>query len=324
MSDFSTRVEAFLDEYFRLHPTFATTIGEHAHDDRWPDLSAAGRAERLAFGDRWLAEFAAMDGLTADEAIDRDLLVGELEAARFEEIDVREDAWNPLVWVYLLGDGLFTLNAREFAPLADRLASTAGRLETMPAVLDAARETLVGARRAPGRPLPDRDRAQAVRRRSRSSSPRRSLPVTPRRRRTTGSPRSCRACRPPPPRRAAALAAFETHLRDVVLPASDGEGRLGAALFAAKMRHTMRSETLTPERILAEAEREFTAVRAEMVRLARDLWPAWCPGRAAPDGRGGARSRGPRRGRRGPPGGGRPARVLPPGERPDRGVLPGA
>ena len=106
--------------------------------------------------------------------------------------------------------------------------------------------------------------------------------MTPRRRPTTGSPRSCRACRPPPPRRAAALAAFETHLRDVVLPASDGEGRLGAALFAAKMRHTMRSETLTPERILAEAEREFTAVRAEMVRLASDLWPAWCPGRPLP------------------------------------------
>ena len=63
---------------------------------------------------------------------------------------LREDAWNPLVWVYLLGDGLFTLNAREFAPLADRLASTAGRLERMPAVLDAARETLVG---GAGRPV---------------------------------------------------------------------------------------------------------------------------------------------------------------------------
>ena len=34
------------------------------------------------------------------------------------------------------------------------------------------------------------------------------------------------------------------------------------------MRHTMRSETLTPERILAAAEREFAAVRAEMIRLA--------------------------------------------------------
>src|SRR5438034_6118412 len=144
MSHFSTRVEAFLDEFFGLNPTFATTIGEHAHDDRWPDLSATGRAARLAFGDRWLAELGAMDGLPADEAIDRDLLIGELEAARFDEVALREDAWNPLAWVYLLGDGLFTLNAREFAPLAERLASTAGRLETMPAVLDAARERLVG------------------------------------------------------------------------------------------------------------------------------------------------------------------------------------
>ena len=74
-----------------------------------------------------------------DEAIDRDLLIGELEATRFAETVLREDAWNPLDWVYLVGDGLFTLIAREFAPLADRLASTAGRLEGLPAVLDAAR-----------------------------------------------------------------------------------------------------------------------------------------------------------------------------------------
>ncbi len=222
-----------------------------------------------------------MDGLTADEAIDRDLLVGELEAARFEEIDVREDAWNPLVWVYLLGDGLFTLNAREFAPLADRLASTAGRLETMPAVLDAARETLVG---DAGRPVGRFQTETALKQfggieeliaealasgDAAAPTDDRVAAVLPRLSAAAATARG-------------ALAAFETHLRDVVLPASDGEGRLGAALFAAKMRHTMRSETLTPERILAEAEREFTAVRAEMVRLARDLWPAWCPGRPLP------------------------------------------
>ncbi len=85
-----------------------------------------------------------MTDLSTDDAIDRDLLVGELEAARFAETELREDAWNPLDWIYLVGDGLFTLKAREFAPLADRLASTAGRLETLPAVLDAARATLVG------------------------------------------------------------------------------------------------------------------------------------------------------------------------------------
>ena len=45
----------------------------------------------------------------------------------------------------------------------------------------------------------------------------------------------------------------------------------------------MRSETLTPDRILAAAEREFAAVRAEMVRLARDLWPVWRGDEAVPD-----------------------------------------
>ena len=79
------------------------------------------------------------------------------------------------------------------------------------------------------------------------------------------------------------MAAFETHLRDVVLPASEGEGRIGRQLFAAKMRHTMRSETLTPERIMAGAEREYVAVRAELVRLARDLWPTWRPDEPIPD-----------------------------------------
>ena len=38
----------------------------------------------------------------------------------------------------------------------------------------------------------------------------------------------------------AALDAFETHLRDAVLPRSEGEGRLGAELFAPKLRHTLR------------------------------------------------------------------------------------
>jgi len=46
MSDFSDRVEAFLAEFFRLNPTFATAIGEHRYDDRWPDVTDAGRKAR--------------------------------------------------------------------------------------------------------------------------------------------------------------------------------------------------------------------------------------------------------------------------------------
>ena len=283
MSDFPGRLEAFLAEFFRRNPTFATAIGEHRYDDRWPDLTEAGRAERAASTKRWLAELGALAYLSTDEAIDRDLLLGELEAARFAETELREDTWNPLEWVYLIGDGLFTLQAREFAPLADRLASTAGRLEGIPAVLDAARETLVG---HAGRPVGRFQTETALDQLSGIEE-------------LIGDALTAAAMAAPADAGVAAvalrlaagaesartaIAEFERHLRETVLPASEGEGRLGRELFTTKMRHTMRSSTLTPERILAAAEREFVAVRAELIRLARDLWPIWRPDDPTPDG----------------------------------------
>jgi uncharacterized protein (DUF885 family) len=281
MSDLAARSDPFLAELFRLNPTFATAIGEHAYDARWPDLSAAGRADQLTFIDRWLAEFRAMGPLDGDDAVDRDLLVGELEAARFNETVLCEDAWNPLEWVYLIGNGLFTLTAREFAPLADRLGSIAGRLDGIPALLDSARVRLVGLgdrpvgrfqteaalRQLPGIGEQIDDALAAAR--AAAIDPAVAAVI----------PRLSAAA----DRARAALTAFEAHLREAVLPASVGEGRLGRELFAAKMRHTMRSETLTPERILAEAEREYVTVRGELIRLAGAMWPARCPGRAVPD-----------------------------------------
>jgi uncharacterized protein (DUF885 family) len=210
--------------------------------------------------------------------VDRDLLLMELDADRFEQVDLQEDRWNPLAWVYLLGDGIFGLISREFAPLADRLASVAGRLEGMPALLDGARAALVGTQdgRLVGRFQTETALAQlagvgeliddALAEAERAAIDDEGVAeLRPRLGTAAAAAKE-------------ALDGFETHLRDVVLPASDGEARLGPGLFARKMRHTMRSESLTPERILAAAEREFDVVRAEMVRLARVLWPTWCAG----------------------------------------------
>ena len=284
MSAFADLFAAFFDAYVARHPTAATAIGDHRHDGRWPDVRPDARPERLAFIDRWHAAFSGLDPatLTPDEAIDRDLVLGELEAERFAESVLQEDRWNPLDWVYLIGNGLFDLISREFAPLATRLTSVAERLEGLPAVLDGARATLVGA--DDGRPvgrfqtetaltqLPGTtelvDEALALAAEMGPTDPAVEAVVP----RLTAAAATARS----------ALSDFEAHLRDVVFPASEGEGRVGAERFARKMRHTMRSETLTPERILAAAEGEFAAVRHEMVRLARDLWPAWRPGEPRP------------------------------------------
>src|SRR6188474_2082150 len=144
VSAFASLIDTFFVEYFALHPLSATTAGMHDHDAEWPDVTEAGRARLLDFYDRWSTSLAELadDTLSTDEQIDRDLLIGELAAHRFGDTDLREETWSPLEWVYMLGDGLFTLIAREFAPLATRLASIAGRLEGIPAVLDGAREMI--------------------------------------------------------------------------------------------------------------------------------------------------------------------------------------
>ena len=283
MTDFSERLDTFFDEFFRLNPVHATAAGNHDHDGRWPDVTSAGREERLAWVERWEAELGAFHdaALTDDDRIDRDVLLLELAAQRWAETELREETWNPLEWIYLLGGGLFPLLARDFAPLATRLTSAASRLEGLPAVLDGAREALSGAdgrtvaRLHTETALKQLDGVtelvdDAVREGEAATGDPAVEAVLPRLRAAAESAR-------------AAISAWEGHLRDEVLPRSEGDGGIGADRFAEKMRHTMRSETLTPERILTAAEREFEAVRGEMVRLARDGWRTWFGDEAQPD-----------------------------------------
>jgi uncharacterized protein (DUF885 family) len=284
VTDFSARVDAFLDATFALDPIFATTAGNHAHDTEWPDLSTAGRARRRAFTEEWTATFAAFDDddLTNDERVDREILLGELAAQAFGNEELREDAWSAMWWVYVIGEGLFGLLAREFAPLADRLASIAARAEGVPAVVEAAREVLVG---VTGRPV-DRlhaekaleqwpglisivDEAIASGEAAAADGDGATAAILPRLRAARATAGD-------------ALATFEAHLRDDLLPSASGEGRLGPELFAAKMRHTMRDPAMTPERIRERAEVEYQAVRAEMIRIAREIAPRWLAGAEPP------------------------------------------
>jgi uncharacterized protein (DUF885 family) len=284
VSDFATRLDALLSEYFSLLPVAATSAGMHDHDGRWPDLTDGGREVRLAFYDRWTDELRAFDDatLTPDEGADRDLLLSVLDAHRFAEVDLREDRWNPLDWVYLLGDGIFSLISRDFAPLADRLESVAGRLEGMPAVLSAARDSIVG---HDGRPVARFHAEKAL-----SQLPGIPELIGDALETAAAAEASDPAVAAIVPRlkaaaevATAALTGFEQHLREVVLPASEGEGRLGSDLFSRKLFHTFGSDDVTIDSIGEQAAREYAAVRAEMVRIAREMWPQWLPDKPVPD-----------------------------------------
>jgi uncharacterized protein (DUF885 family) len=285
VTEFSARVDAFLDALFALDPLVATVIGRHDHDGEWPDLSTTGRERRLAFVEEWTAAFAAFDdaALTADERIDRDLLLGELEAQAFSETELREESWSPMWWVYTIGEGMFSLLAREFAPLATRLTSLAERAEALPTVLAGARDVLVG---VDGRPVARLHAEKAIEQWPGLLSIVDEAIATGEGASTAGDAAVDAVL---PPLRAAreiaarALGGFEAHLRDEILPASTGEGRLGPELFAAKLARTMRDASITPDRIRGQAEREFQAVRGEMIRIAREIAPRWLGDGAVPN-----------------------------------------
>jgi uncharacterized protein (DUF885 family) len=281
MSQFGGRVDVFLDEFFHLFPVAATATGMHAVDGEWPDLSEAGRAARLAYADRWEAELRgfADAALTPDERIDRDLLLSELAALRFDETELREGAWDALGYVYLLGGGIFPLLAREFAPLPVRLASVASRLEGVPAVLAAARHELGS---VPERPPAKLHTEMAIKQLPGIVA----LAEDAVARAEAATDLEGVAAVMPRLRAAAtvaivAIGEFEAVLRDDLLARSSGEGRLGAELFAAKLRHTFRSD-LTADQILARARVEYAAVRGEMIRISRGIWDRWVPGEPLP------------------------------------------
>jgi hypothetical protein len=164
-----------------------------------------------------------------------------------------------------MGGGLFPLLAREFASLAVRLASVAGRLEGLPAVVDAARVALVG---LPDRPVSRFHTETAIRQvagvaeliddafregRDHATSDPAVAAILVRLEVAAGG--------------RAALEAFEAHLRDDVLRGPRARPRPGD-LFAAKLRHTLSDLSL-----LRPGSR---AGRTRVRRFGR-RWSGWPP-----------------------------------------------
>jgi uncharacterized protein (DUF885 family) len=261
-------------------PTLATSIGFHAHDDRWPDLSEAGRLARLAMYEHHTAALTDLSDsvLRADEAIDRGIVLEALEGLRFQAEVLRDEAWDPLTYILILGSGLHELLAREFAPWRHRGSAFVWRARRVPDVLEAARTSLVG---LPDRPVALLQTETAIER----------LPgivalvdeAIEEARRQAGPDAAAileglEAVRSDV---VSAIGSFREHLEQVVRPTAVGEGRLGGKLFAAKLRHALSSD-LPVEDLRLKAQRDFDAVRAEFVRVARGLWPGLHPGGAMP------------------------------------------
>src|SRR5688572_28921917 len=230
---FADAVDAFFVDFFRLYPVHATNAGNHDHDAEWPDLTDAGTTDRLAWLTDVKVSLESADGLTRDEEIDRRVLLAQIDELRFDEEDLDEASWSPIVYSYLLGNGLFALVAREFAPLPDRLASAAGRMEGIPAVLAAARDNLTSGRgRAVSAFHVEKGIATmpGVADLCRTAVEMAADVDVPLRERVSAAATPA----------VEAVEAFIAWMRDDLLPTADGEFRLGRDLYERKFQHRLK------------------------------------------------------------------------------------
>ncbi len=132
----------YLDLVFETFPTTATAFGRHELDGRLEDLTAAGLDGFTRRLDGLRRRVAAVEPTGEEEAVDRDALSAAIADAVFVEEAERPWRRNPFEAATLLPASVLLLVARDFAPLEQRLAAAAERLEAAPRFLSQARELL--------------------------------------------------------------------------------------------------------------------------------------------------------------------------------------
>jgi uncharacterized protein (DUF885 family) len=263
--DFHRLAGAVLDELLERHPESATVLGDHRFDDRLDDQSPEAQAEEITWAGRRLADLDAVDpaALSAADRVDADILRNALRARRYELEQLRETEWDPLV--SNPGTAVYTLLARDFAPLGDRLRSAAGRLAAVPGRLADARAAL-GA-------MPKVHVETAIG----QFTGTRTLLATELER-ALGEEPSLRG--EVEPARDAAVAALDEHLDWLRsrLEHADGDPRLGAERFSRKLALTLDTAS-DSDAVLARAESDLERIEVLIAETAARLDGSGADGR---------------------------------------------
>ncbi len=131
-------VGSFFADLLRLHPDWATALGEHAHDHRLPDLTADARSAEATLWRRLTRAVDDLGPLEGEPALERDL-AHHLAALRLFQLETLRAWARTGDGADVLGSALFPLFTRAFAPAEERYAHMAARMEAAPLMLEQSR-----------------------------------------------------------------------------------------------------------------------------------------------------------------------------------------
>lgn len=134
--------EEFFAFWWREHPTWATAVGEHAHDGELERHDEASRHETARRLRAYREAFERVSPRDAGEWIDRELVLGRVRWKIRELEELRTHERNPLLYLEGPLSALYLMAVREYAPAEERAARARERLAAWPRLLDEARENL--------------------------------------------------------------------------------------------------------------------------------------------------------------------------------------
>lgn len=265
------RFEAWLQDQFARHPTFATALGNHDHDHELDDLSPEARTADLENDRRVLEElkrsFDPAD-LTRDAQIDLEIWQHALEYRIWQATNSDDFANDPRVYLTYASDSVFTLLTQSTLPKHRNVENAARRIAAIPKVVEAAKRSIknppkvlteIAIKRTDGAIAFYEEDVFVLADESRQLS----------------------GLRQPAAQAVAALKELKRFLETDVLPRSSGDWRIGKQKFYEKLELELDAG-LTADEVIEAAHSEADRVEREMYYVAKQLWYTLFPKQSVP------------------------------------------
>jgi uncharacterized protein (DUF885 family) len=266
---FSTLATDWLKIYTRQRPSTATGLGEHAFDAELDDASEAGRQSAADEIRTVQTRLSAIErsSLSRDNQVDAVMLEEHLNGQLFSHDDLQDWRWDPLRYSEAAGSALYSLMARDFGPVQERLLSAKARLEKLPAFLNQTETTLIVERVPEVHARTYLGQIEGVAAIIRDLiEPRASLLGADDAARLRSAAETAKS----------ALDAHKAWIDSTLVPSASGTFRIGSALFEAKLKLAL-SASVSSDDLKRQAMTDIDTVRAEMFDIARTALAAKDP-----------------------------------------------
>jgi len=264
--EFQKIAHDYIEQYLRANPEDATELGDHRFDGQLTDYSPEARAKDLATQKEFRDKLNAIDGshLTGANNVDFRILKENIDYKIFQDEELKEPEWNPLVYMQSLANSVYLLVARDFASPEKRISNLRQRMEKIPRVIAQAKANLQHPPRVHTETAIEQTQGAI-------SLVREGLAPL-----LDQSPRMKKDLTPLQEKTAAAIEDYKKWLQNDLLPRSDADFRLGALKYRKKLRFALASD-LPMEEIMKRAKADLEQTQTTIYETALPLYRKYFP-----------------------------------------------